>query len=169
MSSKNEIRVPRTTAMFVRVLGLILRDHLKLELKEHEHWTFEHVGNWESGGRRASSIQKYPADTKNNEQQLIDWLELVTRSEFECSCWVGQGEAKPYKFGVRIERTEANFLAYYNVLYMIAIWLKDESGCIKEYYFQYGHHSECLFECLFECLCPMPVRPRRFDSWINGV
>lgn len=50
------IRIPRTTAMFVTGLGRILREHLGLFITEHEHWTFEHVGEWSECGSKGHCV-----------------------------------------------------------------------------------------------------------------
>ena len=45
------IRIPRTTAMFIYGLAQILREELNLPICQHEHWTLQHVAQWEDCGQ----------------------------------------------------------------------------------------------------------------------
>lgn len=47
MTKTSEIRIPRTTAMFVTNLSQILREDFGLRVTVHEQWTFVKVASWE--------------------------------------------------------------------------------------------------------------------------
>lgn len=97
-----QIRIPRTTAAFVRGLGSILREHFKLQIDVHEHWEFEHAAQWEECGDRGEcSFHGYSARYRSE-------LEEQGRRESVLNP-VGKGPCYPYTMNVYLASGQAGF------------------------------------------------------------
>lgn len=145
MRPGEKIRVPRTTAKFVTILGRVLREHLKLTVTEHEQWEFELVANWST-----------PRPDRTWE------------SNFEMSRYWGigsvsvQGDNSPVRLEIRvmIEKQHWVALGYANHFpFIIHIWIQypGDSQCVVKSYIC-GNDDEDLCETQEQ----PPKLPRRF-------
>lgn len=149
-----KIRVPSTTAQFVIALSKILRDHLGINIAEHEHWEFEKVADWETYPR----ARKPDEDAPDNE--LSDYYYLTSRVDWQHDCYLGVGSAKardinketpfkPEKIDIRV-RLQKNYwaaLGYKDYFYWwISIWVCFPNGDIRKATYTYWNDSGDLYE-----------------------
>lgn len=84
----NKIRVPATTVQLIQILGVILREHLRIQLWDTECWTFEHVADW----------CVFPRDPDTTE----NWAP----PDFEMSVYLGSGRCRASGYGSDPEKAK---------------------------------------------------------------
>lgn len=134
---KTFIRVPRTTSMFVTALGRILRERFGLQITQHEHWTFEHVGEWTVCG---SPGECYRHDTSRkflDEEGEVSPLSIEEYFydcyEYTLNAYLGVGQAKvrgkQVELRVRIEQSHSDALGE---LFTMRVWVQDHEGTVTK-------------------------------------
>jgi hypothetical protein len=125
-----KIRIPSTSVELVQILGMILRDHLKLKLWGTECWTFEQVS-------------AYDVKSKDNIDPETDIYRGV---EHEVNVYLGEGYFRARHFTPNTPDTEkvqarvrcelSKWVPASLSVWIFHIWLKAENGEIRRYYFE---------------------------------
>lgn len=149
------IRIPRTTAMFVTGLGRILREEFGFKIVEHEHWTFKHVGDWETCGSPGAcpihgvSSENYARATRSAEEAYPnDWHAQWMSAEnsfipcyaFRMNAYIGTGQARRAGLGSPVGRPkldlrvriEQNYWEIGQTTYILQVWVREEDGTIHK-------------------------------------
>jgi len=100
MSKK--IRVPATTVQLVQILGVILREHLKIPIDEEgsECWTFEHVVDWDI------QIREPGPKASHAEWCSYQYRVELGRPEHEMSVYLGAGYCHVFNPEQGVKRLE---------------------------------------------------------------
>ena len=95
-----KIRVPATTVQLVQILGVILRENLKIRIYgEHsECWTFEHVTDWEV------PVEPPKEGADQAEWEHYEWQSV--RGEHEMSVYLGSGHCSAFSSDQKVKRLE---------------------------------------------------------------
>jgi hypothetical protein len=140
MSKTSEIRIPRTTAMFVTNLGQILREIFELNVTVHEQWTFESVANWEECLERGKcAVHGY----SDEYQKLLDenpsdqalWMNCC-QFPYEMEVYLGKAKLQASGKGVEVRtRIEVIQNAAMGNLYIARVWVKVEGQKVQKGHF----------------------------------
>lgn len=137
------IRVPRTTAMFITGLAHVLRTHFGMDVTEHEHWTFEQVGQWVEcfypGECGDHGVSKKARAKRLKEEGPGPWPDYDRSyfgpclSPYVMSSYTGIGQVKiGYRNIVElrtvIEKTEQS---HFGDNYIAQVWARYPDGTIK--------------------------------------
>ena len=140
MAKPKAIRVPRTTALFITGLARILREHLHLQITEHECWTFEQVAGWEECSARGECnyhgfSDEFVARMEQDHSDQVRFMDSWTYScdAYNISVYLGTGKVqvagREMNLRVRIEEVEHRVYGY---LYEVRIWLRNKGGEIQK-------------------------------------
>jgi hypothetical protein len=135
--ANEKIRVPATTVELVQILGVILREHIKVELHGCECWTFEHVTDWDIP--EDESIPAEFGDTEISSPQIRHQMEVYLATGYFTAFGHDEpGNARRVDTRVRCELS--TWVPAFQSFWDFQIWFKLPDNSIEQ------HHYRCFRE-----------------------